>query len=245
MAFDHILKSQPDLLNSTPERIERHDLLVNLQQYVGAKSGRCSQKCGKVPTVGGPPPAAPSRDHAGRRVAVRSAVPAGPRELRCGMRRKSFPGDHIPWTWRDGTRVVRIRFPDHVRSPFPTARGFLSRSPGNIWSGPANSAMPLGQAGSSATPSRPWSAGVSEAGWPSPIERSAHIRGVDRRVMRGPGRRSAHPPEDNHIAIEARITKMTVSDGDLVDRMAKKHSVSPAAVEVALTALWSGGGRMA
>ncbi len=38
---------------------------------------------------------------------------------------------------------------------------------------------------------------------------------------------------------------MMVSDGDLVDRMAKKHSVSPAAVEVALAALRSGGGRMA
>src|SRR4030081_3308650 len=38
---------------------------------------------------------------------------------------------------------------------------------------------------------------------------------------------------------------MSVSDGDLVDRMAKKHSVSPAAVEVVLAALRSGGGRMA
>jgi hypothetical protein len=33
--------------------------------------------------------------------------------------------------------------------------------------------------------------------------------------------------------------------GDLVDRMAKKHSVSPAAVQVVLAALRSGGGRMA
>src|SRR5258708_7455340 len=38
---------------------------------------------------------------------------------------------------------------------------------------------------------------------------------------------------------------MSVSDGDLVDRMAKKHSVSPAAVQVVLAALPSGGGRMA
>jgi hypothetical protein len=38
---------------------------------------------------------------------------------------------------------------------------------------------------------------------------------------------------------------MSVTDGDLVDRMAKKHSVSPAAVEVVLAALRSGGGRMA
>jgi hypothetical protein len=38
---------------------------------------------------------------------------------------------------------------------------------------------------------------------------------------------------------------MSVIDGDLVDRMAKKHSVSPAAVEVVLAALRSGGGRMA
>jgi hypothetical protein len=38
---------------------------------------------------------------------------------------------------------------------------------------------------------------------------------------------------------------MSVSESDLVERMAKKHSVSPAAVKVALAALWSGGGRMA
>ena len=38
---------------------------------------------------------------------------------------------------------------------------------------------------------------------------------------------------------------MSVSDSDLVDRMAKKHSVSPAAVGVVLTALRSGGSRMA
>jgi hypothetical protein len=38
---------------------------------------------------------------------------------------------------------------------------------------------------------------------------------------------------------------MSANDGDLVDRMAKKHSVSPAAVGVVLAALRSGGGRMA
>jgi hypothetical protein len=38
---------------------------------------------------------------------------------------------------------------------------------------------------------------------------------------------------------------MSVTDDDLVERMAKKHSVSPAAVRVVLAALRSGGGRMA
>ena len=38
---------------------------------------------------------------------------------------------------------------------------------------------------------------------------------------------------------------MSASDDELVDRMAKKHSVSPAAVQVVLAALRSGGGRMA
>jgi hypothetical protein len=38
---------------------------------------------------------------------------------------------------------------------------------------------------------------------------------------------------------------MSANDGNLVDWMAKKHSVSPAAVQVVLTALRSGGGRMA
>jgi hypothetical protein len=38
---------------------------------------------------------------------------------------------------------------------------------------------------------------------------------------------------------------MSANDGDLVDRMAKKHSVTPAAVQVVLAALRSGGGRMA
>src|ERR1700737_1805826 len=38
---------------------------------------------------------------------------------------------------------------------------------------------------------------------------------------------------------------MSVTDGNLIDRMAKKHSVSPAAVQVVLAALRSGGGRMA
>jgi hypothetical protein len=38
---------------------------------------------------------------------------------------------------------------------------------------------------------------------------------------------------------------MSVTDSDLVEQMVKKHSVSPAAVEVVLAALRSGGGRMA
>src|ERR1700733_13528667 len=38
---------------------------------------------------------------------------------------------------------------------------------------------------------------------------------------------------------------MSVNDGALVDLMAKKHSVSPGAVEVVLAALRSGGGQMA
>jgi hypothetical protein len=38
---------------------------------------------------------------------------------------------------------------------------------------------------------------------------------------------------------------MSEVDGDLVERMAKKHSVSPAAVEVVLAALRNGGGSMA
>jgi hypothetical protein len=38
---------------------------------------------------------------------------------------------------------------------------------------------------------------------------------------------------------------MSVTDGYLVDRMAKKHSVSPAAAQVVLAALRRGGGRMA
>ena len=38
---------------------------------------------------------------------------------------------------------------------------------------------------------------------------------------------------------------MSANDGDLVDRLAKKHSVSPAAVQVVLAALRRGGGRMA
>jgi hypothetical protein len=37
---------------------------------------------------------------------------------------------------------------------------------------------------------------------------------------------------------------MSTTDGDLIDQMAKKRSVSPAAVGVVLTALRSGGGRM-
>jgi hypothetical protein len=38
---------------------------------------------------------------------------------------------------------------------------------------------------------------------------------------------------------------MSASDGDLVDRMVKKHSVSLTAVQVVLAALRNGGGRMA
>jgi len=38
---------------------------------------------------------------------------------------------------------------------------------------------------------------------------------------------------------------MAEIDGELVDRLAKRHSVSPAAVQVVMTALRSGGGRMA
>src|ERR1700722_14164563 len=38
---------------------------------------------------------------------------------------------------------------------------------------------------------------------------------------------------------------MAETETDLVERMAKRHSVSPAAVEVVLAALRSGGGRMA
>src|ERR1700748_3664265 len=38
---------------------------------------------------------------------------------------------------------------------------------------------------------------------------------------------------------------MSANDGDLVGRMANKHSVSPAAVQVVLAALRSGSGRMA
>src|SRR5271154_4431200 len=38
---------------------------------------------------------------------------------------------------------------------------------------------------------------------------------------------------------------MSANDGDLVDRLSKKHAVSSAAVHVVLGALRSGGGRMA
>ena len=38
---------------------------------------------------------------------------------------------------------------------------------------------------------------------------------------------------------------MSANDGDLVDRLAKKHSVSPAAVQVVLAALRSGGSQIA
>jgi hypothetical protein len=39
--------------------------------------------------------------------------------------------------------------------------------------------------------------------------------------------------------------KMAEADAELVDRLAKRHSVSPAAVQVVMKALRSGGGRMA
>jgi hypothetical protein len=45
--------------------------------------------------------------------------------------------------------------------------------------------------------------------------------------------------------LKIRNHEMSLNDGDLVDRMAKKHSVSSAAVQVVLAALRSGGGRMA
>jgi hypothetical protein len=38
---------------------------------------------------------------------------------------------------------------------------------------------------------------------------------------------------------------MAETDGELVDRFAKRHSVSPGAVQVVMAALRSGGGRMA
>ena len=38
---------------------------------------------------------------------------------------------------------------------------------------------------------------------------------------------------------------MSLTETEFVDRMAKRHSVSPAAVQVVLAALRSGGGRMA
>ena len=38
---------------------------------------------------------------------------------------------------------------------------------------------------------------------------------------------------------------MAETDAELVDRLAKRHSVSPAAVQVIITALRNGGGRMA
>jgi hypothetical protein len=38
---------------------------------------------------------------------------------------------------------------------------------------------------------------------------------------------------------------MAETDGEIIDRLAKRHSVSPAAVQVVMTALRNGGGRMA
>jgi hypothetical protein len=53
-------------------------------------------------------------------------------------------------------------------------------------------------------------------------------------------------PEKRYIGEpQNRNYEMSANDGDLVNRMAKKHSVSPAAVQVVLAALRSGGGRMA
>jgi hypothetical protein len=45
--------------------------------------------------------------------------------------------------------------------------------------------------------------------------------------------------------LKIRKHEMPANDGDLVERMAKKHSVSSAAVQVVLAALRSGGSRMA
>jgi hypothetical protein len=70
----------------------------------------------------------------------------------------------------------------------------------------------------------------------------------DHPARRDPGRRRVRPREAPRISIEIptnRSEKMSVTDDDLVERMAKKHSVSPAAVQVVLAALRSGGGRMA
>jgi hypothetical protein len=46
-------------------------------------------------------------------------------------------------------------------------------------------------------------------------------------------------------ATNRRNDKMSLTDSDLIERMAKKHAVSPAAMEVVLAALRSGGARMA
>ena len=45
--------------------------------------------------------------------------------------------------------------------------------------------------------------------------------------------------------LKIRNHEMSANDGELVERLAKRHSVSPAAVQVVLAALRSGGGRMA
>jgi hypothetical protein len=47
------------------------------------------------------------------------------------------------------------------------------------------------------------------------------------------------------VKLQIGYPDMAETDGELVDRLAKRYSVSPAAVQVVLTALRSGGGRMA
>jgi hypothetical protein len=60
----------------------------------------------------------------------------------------------------------------------------------------------------------------------------------------GVSRQTALPLDaSHHRTWKSGITKC--QDGDLIDRLAKKYSVSPAAVQVVLAALRSGGGRMA
>jgi hypothetical protein len=89
---------------------------------------------------------------------------------------------------------------------------------------------------------------ASATGWSSPIVPSAHINVLGHRAQRDPDRRHARPREALPIAIEIpknQDSQMPANDGDLIERMAKKHSVSPTAVEVVLTALRSGGGWIA
>jgi hypothetical protein len=60
------------------------------------------------------------------------------------------------------------------------------------------------------------------------------------------GSRRADPHESCKSASNLdQESRMAANDGDLVDRMAKKYSVSPGAVQVVLAALRRGGGRMA
>ena len=74
---------------------------------------------------------------------------------------------------------------------------------------------------------------------PAPINVSDHpvTQDQDRSVLPAESATSAN--------VKIRDHEMSANDGDLVDRMAKKHSISPAAVQVVLAALRSGGGRMA